>query len=138
MDNKERIKELFFNISMLLYVASCIMPCLSTRVERVIGFQCLLMGALSFITDIWAFLIWSSNVLYITIVVNIFRGKDVRIILPVISSLLSLGMLFHKYLIYDTEVPIIVFHIGYYLWCASHLVLLLVCILKNIEENKSI
>ena len=88
-------------------------------------------GIFTIITDIRAFLIWSSNIYYITIIVRLFKDKDVEIILPAISFLLSLGMIFHRYLNYDIEVPITNFNIGYYLWVTSHLLLLVVCILKK-------
>ncbi len=131
METKENIKDILFNISMLAYAASCILPCLTTRTEELIGYQCLLSGIFTIITDIRAFLIWSSNIYYITIIVRLFKDKDVEIILPAISFLLSLGMIFHRYLNYDIEVPITNFNIGYYLWVTSHLLLLVVCILKK-------
>jgi hypothetical protein len=131
METKENIKDILFNISMLAYAVSCILPCLTTRTEELIGYQCLLSGIFTIFTDIWAFLIWSSNIYYITIIVRLFKDKDVEIILPAISFLLSLGMIFHRYLNYDIEVPITNFNIGYYLWVTSHLLLLVVCILKK-------
>ncbi len=131
METKENIKDILFNISMLAYAVSCILPCLTTRTEELIGYQCLLSGIFTIITDIRAFLIWSSNIYYITIIVRLFKDKDVEIILPAISFLLSLGMIFHRYLNYDIEVPITNFNIGYYLWVTSHLLLLVVCILKK-------
>ena len=131
METKENIKDILFNISMLAYAVSCILPCLTTRTEELIGYQCLLSGIFTIITDIRAFLIWSSNIYYITIIVRLFKDKDVEIILPAISFLLSLGMIFHRYLNYDIEVPIPNFNIGYYLWVTSHLLLLVVCILKK-------
>ena len=67
----------------------------------------------------------------------LFKGKDVKIILPAISFLLSLGMIFHRYLNYDIEVPITNFNIGYYLWVSSHLLLLVVCILKESSVSNS-
>ncbi len=131
METKENIKDILFNISMLAYAVSCILPCLATRTEELIGYQCLLSGIFTIFTDIWAFLIWSSNIYYITIIVRLFKDKDVEIILPAISFLLSLGMIFHRYLNYDIEVPITNFHIGYYFWVTSYLLLLAVCILKK-------
>ena len=131
METKENIKDILFNISMLAYAVSCILPCLTTRTEELIGYQCLLSGIFTIITDIRAFLIWSSNIYYITIIVRLFKDKDVEIILPAISFLLSLGMIFHRYLNYDIEVPITNFNIGYYLRVTSHLLLLVVCILKK-------
>ena len=131
METKENIKDILFNISMLAYAVSCILPCLTTRTEELIGYQCLLSGIFTIITDIRAFLIWSSNIYYITIIVRLFKDKDVEIILPAISFLLSLGMIFHRYLNYDIEVPITNFNIGYYLWVTSHWLLLVVCILKK-------
>ena len=131
METKENIKDILFNISMLAYAVSCILPCLTTRTEELIGYQCLLSGIFTIFTDIWAFLIWSSNIYYITIIVRLFKDKNVEIILPAISFLLSLGMIFHRYLNYDIEVPITNFNIGYYLWVTSHLLLLVVCILKK-------
>lgn len=131
METKENIKDILFNISMLAYAVSCILPCLTTRTEELIGYQCLLSGIFTIITDIRAFLIWSSNIYYITIIVRLFKDKDVEIILPAISFLLSLGMIFHRYLNYDIEVPITNFNTGYYLWVTSHLLLLVVCILKK-------
>ena len=137
MEFKEKIKDILLNISMLAYAASCILPCLTTRTEVLIGYQCLLSGPFTIITDIGAFLIWSSNIYYITIIVMLFKGKDVQIIIPAISFLLSTSMLFHKYITYDIVVPITNFHIGYYFWVTSYLLLIGICLLKKSISNAS-
>ena len=39
-------------------------------------------------------------------------------------------MIFHRYITYDIIVPITHFRMGFYLWCLSHWLTFLVCLLK--------
>ena len=131
MKHRKTIFWGLITICIALYIASCFLPCYSTKNECTRGYFCLLAGWSNIIADLWLFLIWCSNIAYITIIVKILRNNDVQIIIPAISFLLSTSMLFHKYITYDIVVPITKFHIGYYFWVTSYLSLLGICILKK-------
>ena len=138
MKNQKLIFWGLITISIVLYITSCCLPCLTSETEVLMGYRCLFWGGVNIIWDFGAFLIWSSNIFFITIIVRLLRNKDVQIIPPAISFLLSLGMIFHRYLVFDIEVPITNFNIGYYLWVSSHLLLLVVCILNAKVKEVSI
>ena len=112
------------------YLFSCFLPCFSTEQESTIGYYCLLGGWTFFLVDFWMFLIWSSNILLFCSFIMITYHNPRCIYFSLSSSILSASMIFHKYIIYDIIVPITNFHIGYYLWCSSHLLLLLTSILE--------
>ena len=138
MKNQKLIFWGLITISIVLYITSCCLPCLTSETEVLMGYRCLFWGGVNIIWDFGAFLIWSSNIFFITIIVRLLRNKDVQIIPPAISFLLSLGMIFHRYIVFDIEVPITNFNIGYYLWVSSHLLLLVVCILNAKVKEVSI
>ena len=117
--------------SVIFYLLSCFLPCFSTEQESTIGYYCLLGGWTFFFVDFWMFLIWCSNALLFCSLIMIAFYNPRCIWFSLFSSILSISMLFHRYIIYDIIVPITNFHIGYYLWCSSHLLLLLACILKK-------
>lgn len=129
-------KKIYFllRISMLMYIASCFMPCLLTTSEKIYGFMCLLAGGISIISDIWLFLIWYSNILYFYIVISLCKDKNVQIILPVLLSIAAVSMLFHNYLEYDIQVSIVKYLAGYYMWGVSYLIVLLSCIFKRKKQ----
>lgn len=114
----------------LSYLLSCFLPCFSTEHESIIGYYCLLGGWTFFLLDFWMFLIWCSNVLLVCSLIMITYNNPRCIWFSLFSFILAMSMFFHKYIIYDIIVPIKYFHIGYYLWCSSHLFLLMACILK--------
>lgn len=117
------IKKISFIACVVLYAISCFLPCITTTKEELKGIQCLLLGWMSVLTDFWSFVIWGSNILYVYTIIMIVRKKKVSLLYPLSSFLLSITMIFHKYIIYDVPVPIQHLDIGYYLWCASFIML---------------
>lgn len=126
-----KINDILLSISVLMYITSCFMPCILTRMETIYGYMCLLMGGFCCITDITLFPVWCSNILYIYIVIRLCRERNVHIILPIFTSIMAISMIFHNYLEYDVQVPIIKYLVGYYLWSISYFLILLVCVLKR-------
>ena len=119
------------------YLFACFLPCFSTEHESTIGYYCLFGGWTFLLTDFWLFLIWCSNALLFCSLILIEFNNPRCILFSLFSSMLSISMIFHRYIIYDIIVPITNFHIGYYLWCSSHLFLLLACIVKVYsKENR--
>ena len=112
------------------YLFSCFLPCFSTEYESTIGYYCLLGGWSFLFIDFWLFLIWCSNVLLFCSLILIAYNNPRCIWFSFFSFILCISMIFHRYIIYGIVVPITNFHIGYYLWCSSHLFLLLACMLK--------
>ena len=129
---KKKMTEFLHSISMLLYLASCIMPCLQTKTGKIYGLYCLLTGWTSFLYyDFWLFFIWCSNIIYIYVVVCLIRDKKIKILLPLTSLIFAISMPFYNIFNDDTVVYISEELIGYYLWCISYLILFVVCFLKR-------
>jgi hypothetical protein len=141
MKKKEIVKhhklicEILFMICLMIYMVSCFLPCYSTEHETANGYYCLLGGWFCLFVDLWLFLIWSSNILFFCSFVAAIKYNKICIWLSLISVVLSISMLFHRYIIYDIIVPIKYFHIGYYLWCASYMLLFIICIFRMIEKS---
>lgn len=133
-----RIHKIILICSILIYIVSCFMPCLLTRTEKIYGFLCLFVGEISIITDIWLFLIWCSNMIYFYVVIRYFRNKEVHFFLPTISLIMAISMLFHNYIDYDIRVPIIRYLLGYYLWIASYVLVLIIYILRFMGKTNRI
>lgn len=119
-----------------LYLFSCFLPCFSTEHESTIGYYCLLGGWSFLLIDFWMFMIWCSNALLFCSLIMTGFNNPRSIWFSLFSFILSISMIFHRYIIYDIVVPIISFHTGYYLWCSSHLFLLLACIVKVYSRGR--
>ena len=128
---KKKFYWILFLGSIISYLLSCFLPCFSTGQESTIGYYCLLGGWTFFCIDFWMFSIWCSNVFLFCSLIMITYHNSKCIWFSLFSSILSISMFFHRYIIYDIIVPITNYHIGYYLWCSSHLFLLFACILKK-------
>ena len=116
--------------SLISYLISCFLPCFSTSQESTIGYYCLLGGWTFIISDFWMFMIWSSNILYLCSLIMIVTNNSKCVCFSALSCILSISMIFHRYITYDIIVPITHFRMGFYLWCFSHWLTFLVCLLK--------
>ena len=144
MIKKEIVKHykliyvILFIICLMTYISSCFLPCYSTEHETAKGYYCLLGGWFCIFVDFWLFLIWCSNILFFCSLVAAIKHNIICVWLSLVSVVFSISMLFHRYIIYDITVPITNFHIGYFLWCASYLLLLIICIFRIIENRKNL
>ena len=116
--------------SLISYLVSCFLPCFSTTQESTIGYYCLLGGWIFIISDFWMFMIWASNILYLCSLIMIVKNNSKCVCFSASSCILSISMIFHRYITYDIIVPITHFRMGFYLWCLSHWLTFLVCLLK--------
>ena len=101
--------------SLISYLISCFLPCFSTSQESTIGYYCLLGGWTFIISDFWMFMIWSSNILYLCSLIMIVTNNSKCVCFSALSCILSISMIFHRYIIYDIIVPITHFQMGFYL-----------------------
>ena len=122
-------------VCVIVYCVSCCLPCYSTVYETTKGYLCLVGGWTFLFWDFWLFLIWFSNVLFIYSIIMVVRNNTKSFWTSIFASVLALSMFLHKYILYGKVVPITNFHIGYYLWCSSHLILLLVSFLSWYREK---
>ena len=136
MEHRKQIFKILHMICVIIYLSSCFLPCYSTEHEKVKGYVCLLGGWYFFIVDIWLFLIWCSNILFFCSILAAIKYSPKCVWFSLISVVSSISMLFHRYIVYDIIVPILSFHIGYYLWCASFLLHLVICIFRMLTEMK--
>lgn len=132
------IYDVLFMICLVTYISSCFLPSYSTEHETVKGYYCLLGGWFCLFVDFWLFLIWCSNILFFCSLVATIKYNKICVWLSLVSVVFSISMLFHRYIIYDIIVPITHFHIGYFLWCTSYLLLLVVCLFRMIENRYEI
>jgi hypothetical protein len=130
------IYEILFIICLMTYISSCFLPCYSTEHETAMGYYCLLGGWFCLFVDFWLFLIWCSNILFFCSILAAIKYSPKCVWFSLISVVSSISMLFHRYIVYDIIVPILSFHIGYYLWCASFLLHLVICIFRMLTEMK--
>ena len=136
MKYRKLIFKFLYIICMMMYLASCFLPCFSTEHEEVKGYYCLSGGWCYLFVDIWLFLIWLSNIFFFCSLFASIKYNPKCVWLSLISVVFSISMLFHRYIVYDIIVPILSFHIGYYLWCASFLLHLVICIFRMLTGMK--
>ncbi len=117
------VKKLILYLSIGLYLIACILPCLETEAEILRGITCLGVGWFSILSD-WSLLaIWSSNIFFfIALIFQVTKLPNTSpLIFNSIALVLGILMYFKASITYDTEMPVIHFHWGYYAWVGSYL-----------------
>lgn len=136
----EEIQKILSIGSLISYILACCTPCITTDHETISGLECLLMGWLSILSDVWLFLIWSSNIFYLVTIRRLIAKKQTHLGISVIPVIMAISLFYHDFINYDIKISIVQHNIGYYLWIISYILLLIRNVLKkdNINTLKSI